>query len=74
MANGWAIRVTINTHQGSPSRQIFYAHISDKDTAEEAVKNQISATSEIKLEAIKTLAHKSLVEEKIAEGDVKRWM
>jgi hypothetical protein len=74
MASGWAIKVTINTHKGPPCRQIFYAHIADKEMAEEAVKSHIPDTSDVKLEAVKTLAHKSLVEEKIAEGDVKRWM
>lgn len=50
MASGWAIKVTINTHKGPPCRQIFYAHIADKEMAEEAVKSHIPDTSDVKLE------------------------
>lgn len=74
MPNGWSVRVSISSNGAGTSRQIYYVHVPDKKMAEEAVKCHISATQEVRIEALKTLAHKVMVEEKIAEGAAKRWM
>ena len=74
MVNGWAVRVSISGHGAGTSRQIYYVHVTDKKMAEEAVKSHLSGAQDARIEALKTLTHKIMVEEKIAEGAAKRWM
>ena len=74
MTDGWAVKVTVNSNGSGITRQIYYVHVTDKMMAEEAVKTHISDTQDAKIEAIKTLTHRVLVDEKIPEGVAKRWM
>lgn len=74
MADGWAVEVTMATDGGGISKQLYRAHIPNKLMAEESVRRHISATPDVRVVAIKLLAHNTFVGANIAEGAVGQWI
>jgi hypothetical protein len=73
MADGWAVKVTIQVMGGGQSEQIWYAHVPDRTGAEEAVKRRISATPDVKVEAVEVVSHNAFAGMNVAEGAVSQW-
>jgi hypothetical protein len=74
MADGWAVEVTMKVMGGGESKQIYYAHIPDRVTAEQAVARRVAITPDVKVEAKAPVSHDKFVEMHVSEGEISQWI
>jgi hypothetical protein len=75
VADGWAVEVTMQVlGGGEPKRPFFYAHIPDRSAAENAVRERVSATPDVRVEAKAPIPHAAFVGMNVPEGEVIQWM
>jgi hypothetical protein len=53
MSNGWGVHVKTISREGNASSQMYYARVSDRIAATEAVRRHIKATTDTVIEARK---------------------
>jgi hypothetical protein len=74
MADGWAVEVTMKTVGGGESKQVYYAHIPDRLSAEQAVAGRVGVMPDVKVWAKAPVPHNTFVEMRVPEGQVSQWM
>jgi len=74
MTDGWAVLVTMRVLNGGESKQVYYAAISDRFAAEEAVKKAVSATSDVRVEAQKAISAAVFREKNYRDGQIGQWI
>jgi hypothetical protein len=74
MSSGWGVHVQVRTWEGNKSSQTYYARISDRAGAVEAVRQHIGAGDEAVIEARKPVQPSVFDILNIDVGQVGQWV
>jgi hypothetical protein len=74
MSSGWGVHVQVITWEGKKSSQTYYARVSDRSEATEAVRQHIGAAADAVIEARKPIQSSVFDILNIDTGRVGQWV